>query len=175
MTERGEEWVECQIGYWRARLHGEFTAVYRGEAPWNNAGCSRRFRWIGGGDEPPRTRTVEARLEEFCRELEQAGWERDREDVPDPWYELSFRRFVGLPDDPDGAQPRDELTPDGAPLLTLVSVEETAELGAPAAEHELENAVQPIPVDPIPVDPRPSTQYPSTQSPSTQNSSTQNS
>ncbi len=156
MTEHGEEWVECQIGYWHARLHGEFTAVYRGEAPWNNAGRSGRFRWIGGDGQPPRTRTAEARLEEFCRQLEQAGWERDREDAPDPWYELSFRRFVGLPDSPDRPQPRDELTPDRAPLSSLVSVEQPVEpLGGPAAEQEPEDAVDPRPLDPEPVDPEP--------------------
>jgi hypothetical protein len=120
--QTSNEWIECQIGYWRGYLYGEFTAVYRGEAPGSIAGHSDRFRWRGRGVEPPRTPATEARLAELCRTLENAGWERYDSGEPGSWYELSFRRFVGTPGR-------------GALALSIVPAEQTAEpAGAAAAD-----------------------------------------
>lgn len=134
-------WNECQISYRRRRLHGEFTAVYRGEAPWSVAGCSEQFRWIGRDGEPPRTPATEERLAGLCRALEREGWERDATFAVDPWYRFAFRQAVGSP----GSQPAP--TPEvpeageseSQPVLTLVPLEQAAEpVEVPLPEEPVE-------------------------------------
>jgi hypothetical protein len=120
------EWIACQINCWRGRLCGEFTAVYRGEAPWSIAARSERFRWVHG-EEPPRKPAVEARLAELCRMLESDGWLREENGEPGSWYQLSFRSFVGptaaaaRPQSPE--EPEVESTAAFAPITAELPLE----------------------------------------------------
>ena len=122
-----DDWVECQISYRRDGLHGEFTAVYRGEAPWSIAGRSKEFRWIGRGGEPPRTAAAEERLAGLCHALEREGWRLCDAGPVDPWYRLTFGRGIGAPRREPTAEVHRTSDLEGQAALTLVPVEEVAE------------------------------------------------
>ena len=116
------EWIACQINCWRGRLCGEFTAVYRGEAPWSIAARSERFRWVHG-EEPPRKPAVEARLAELCRMLESDGWLREENGEPGSWYQLSFRSFVGPTAAAARPQPPEEPEVESAAAFAPITAE----------------------------------------------------
>jgi hypothetical protein len=122
-----DNWVECEISYRRDRLHGEFTAVYRGEAPWSVAGRSEQFLWVGRGGEPPRTAAAEDRLARLCRALEREGWKVYDAGPVEPWYRFTFGRGIGAPGHEPAADVHGTSDLEDQPNLTLVPVEEVAE------------------------------------------------
>lgn len=138
-----DSWDECEIGYRRGRLHGEFTAVYRGEAPWSLAGRSEEFRWIGRGHEPPRTANAEERLGWLCRALEREGWKRYHTGAVDPWYRLTFRRGFAAPEPELVPEAPQTIDLEGQSVLTLVQAEEIEQ---PAEVQVPETPVEALPV-----------------------------
>jgi hypothetical protein len=135
-AQADDNWAECEISYRRDRLHGEFTAVYRGEAPWSVAGRSEQFLWVGRGGEPPRTAAAEDRLARLCRELEREGWKAYDTGPVAPWYRLTFGRGIGAPGHEQVGEVNGSSDLEAQPNLTLVPVEEVAEQVEVAAEAE---------------------------------------
>jgi hypothetical protein len=153
-SQSRDEWVECKIGYrpghsesrYRRRLYGEFTATFSSESHGGLAGRSGPFRCESGGGGPTRTLETEARLAELCRALELEGWARLGDPAPDPWYALSYRRYVGRQRDRNDQGQPDELEP--TPARSLALVESTPATATVAAAEEPEVAVVSAPRTP---------------------------
>ncbi len=141
-----DNWVECEISYRRDRLHGEFTAVYRGEAPWSIAGRSEQFLWVGRGGEPPRTAAAEDRLARLCRELEREGWKIYDAGTVAPWYRFTFGRGIGSPSSEPVVEAHGTSDLEDQPNLTLVPVTEVPE------PVEVAVAVEPVEAELVPAE-----------------------
>ena len=151
-----DDWAECEISYRRDRLHGEFTAVYRGEAAWSVAGRSEQFLWVGRGGEPPRTAAAEDRLARLCRELEREGWKVYDAGPVVPWYRFTFGRGIGAPGNEDVVEVNGSGDLEDQPNLTLVPVGEVAEqvevaVADESVEAELVPAAKAAEPDDVPV------------------------
>ena len=86
-------WEECEIGYWRGYVSGEFIALSVAGPRTGEAVRSKRFRWLSGNAAPRERGRAVARLAELAKRLESEGWHRF--DRGEDWYALRFWRVGG--------------------------------------------------------------------------------